>query len=162
MGRIGKHPCSQACALFAPTPCLVELGSVDWPPMLCGSDDVNIVETLHGGWVGGEMGKEKPSRGTHMSAVPLPGDNSLGRASCGVRLLDPETGKKTLRRSEGPPHCPPHELVAPTVARPFSRAGAQWAPGTEKAWKNYRGESYLLVAHCPGGLIQCLRGESSS
>lgn len=50
--------------------------------------DVNIVEAAPL-----RDGEEKPSRG-HMSAVPLPGDNGLGRASCGVRLLDPETGKK--------------------------------------------------------------------
>lgn len=42
-----------------------------------------------------------------MSAVSLPGDNGLGRASCGVRLLDPETGKKTLHRSEGHPTAYP-------------------------------------------------------
>lgn len=70
-------------------------------------------------------------------------------------------GRKPCTNLKDPP-LPPHELVAPTVARPFSKAGAQWAPGTEKAWKNYRGESYLLVAHCPGRLIQSLRGESSS
>lgn len=103
VGRMGKHLCSRACALFTSTPCLVELGSVNWPPMLCSSIDVNIVETLHCGG----MGKEKPSWGTHMSAVPVLGDNSLGRTSCVVRLLDPEAGKKTLHKSEGPPTAPP-------------------------------------------------------
>lgn len=103
VGRMGKHPCSRACALFTPISCLVEPGSVDWLPTLGGSIDANIVETLHHGG----MGKEKPSQGTHVSAVPLPGDNSLGRASYGIRLPDPEAGEKTLLRSEGPPAPPP-------------------------------------------------------